>query len=197
MRKIGYARISSVSQKLDRQLIQLEKEKCDVIYEEKASGAATDNRPQLQTMLEGLEKGDVIVVTDLTRISRSSQDLFKLIETIKEKGAILTSLKDSWLDMNADNPYSNFLLTIMGGVNQLERDLLKMRQQEGIAAAKSKGVYIGRKKQYTEKHEGLKHALDLYLSDKGYTVKEVCKITKISEATFYRALKQRRETNQV
>src|SRR6478736_3413332 len=93
----GYARVSTKEQNLDRQLKQLLEMDCDKIYEEKISGATTE-RPELQTMLSDLQPGDKIIVTDLTRISRSTRDLFLLLDTIKEKGAALKSIKDTWLD---------------------------------------------------------------------------------------------------
>ncbi|MGG1678435.1 recombinase family protein [Neobacillus sp. NRS-1170] len=189
----GYARVSSKEQNLARQLTQLKEFGCEKIYEEKLSGEHTDNRPQLNDMLENLQEGDTVIVTDLTRITRSTQDLFNLVQIIKDKGAGLQSIKDTWLNTSDDNPYSEFLLTVMAGVNQLERKLIKMRQREGIALAKERGVYKGRPKKYTEKNKGLQHALELFndRDNNGMTVKEICEITKISKATLYREAKER------
>ncbi|MCU5214276.1 recombinase family protein [Bacillus paranthracis] len=184
----GYARVSTQEQNLARQLKQLKEYGCDYIFEEKTSGATTD-RPELQRMIESLQTDDVIVVTDLTRISRSTQDLFKLIETIKEKGSSIKSIKDTWLDTTSDNPYSTFLLTVMAGVNQLERDLIKMRQREGIAIAKDQGKYNGRPKQFSHKNAKVKHAIELY-EQGGKTVNEICKITGLTRSTFYLRLKE-------
>ena len=92
----------------------------DIIYEEKVSGA-TKEREQLKKLLEDLQEDDIINVTDLTRITRSTQDLFKLIDNIvRGKKASLKSLKDTWLDLSEDNPYSQFLITVMAGVNQFD-----------------------------------------------------------------------------
>ncbi|RAS78208.1 recombinase family protein [Priestia endophytica] len=182
----GYARVSTKEQNLDRQLKQLNDSGCDKIFEEKTSGATTE-RPELQSMLSVLQSGDKIIVSDLTRISRSSKDLFKLIEIIREKGATLKSLKDTWLDMTEDNPYSTFLLTVMAGVNQLERDITRMRQKEGIAIAKNKGRYIGRTKKYHDKHAGMHHAIELYQAGK-HTIKEISEITNVSKSALYRKL---------
>lgn len=184
----GYARVSTQEQNLARQLKQLKEYGCEYIFEEKTSGATTD-RPELQRMMESLQTDDVIVVTDLTRISRSTQDLFKLIETIKEKGASIKSIKDTWLDTTSDNPYSTFLLTVMAGVNQLERDLIKMRQREGIAIAKEQGKYNGRPKQFSHKNAKVKHAIELY-EQGNKTVNEICKITGLTRSTFYLRLKE-------
>jgi DNA invertase Pin-like site-specific DNA recombinase len=126
LRKIGYIRVSSTSQNPSRQFQQLNEIGMDIIFEEKVSGATKD-REQLQKMLEDIQEGDIIYVTDLTRITRSTQDLFELIDNIRSKKANLKSLKDTWLDLSEDNPYSQFLITVMVGVNQLERDLIRMR----------------------------------------------------------------------
>jgi len=182
----GYARVSTKEQNLDRQLKQLNDSGCDKIFEEKISGATTE-RPELQNMLSILQPGDKIIVSDLTRISRSSKDLFELIEIIKEKGAALKSLKDIWLDMTEDNPYSTFLLTVMAGVNQLERDITRMRQKEGIAIAKDKGRYVGRIKKYHDKHAGMNHAIELYQAGR-HTIKEISEITNVSKSALYRKL---------
>lgn len=186
----GYARVSTLEQNLARQLKALEKEGCEKIYYDKMTGT-TQERPQLQKMLLELKAGDIIIITDLTRFSRSTRDLFSLVDQIKEKGAFLKSIKDKWLDLSDDNPYSQFLLTVMAGVSQLERDLMIMRQKEGIERAKKKGVYQGRPKTFTENNPRLKHAMELYLSG-SYTIKGVCKVTGISEATFYRAWREKK-----
>lgn len=188
MRKIGYIRVSSENQNLDRQFHQLNEIGMDLIFQEKVSGATT-NRKKLQDMLSELKEGDTIYITDLTRITRSTQDLFSLINQIREKKAFLISLKDTWLDLSVDNPYSQFLITIMAGVNQLERDLIKMRQQEGIEIAKREGKYKGRLKKYHENHAGMNHALKLY-NEGEMTVKQICEITNISKAALYRKLKE-------
>ncbi|MEC1716500.1 recombinase family protein [Schinkia azotoformans] len=184
----GYARVSAVDQNLDRQLKQLNEDGCEIIYQEKVSGATT-NRQELQKMLDELEKDDIVIVTDLTRISRSSRDLFDLVDIIKDKGASLKSLKDTWLDTSSENPYSQFLLTVMAGVSQLERDLAKMRQKEGVEIAKIKGKYRGRLKKYTEKHPGMNHAIELYKKG-NKTVKEIEEITNVSRSALYRRLKE-------
>ena len=185
----GYARVSTLEQNLARQLKALEKEGCEKIYYDKMTGT-TQERPQLQKMLLELKANDTIIISDLTRFSRSTRDLFALVDQIKEKGAFLKSIKDKWLDLD-DNPYSQFLLTVMAGVSQLERDLMIMRQREGIERAKQNGVYQGRPKTFTE-NPRLKHALELYLGG-SYTVKGVCTATGISEATFYRAWREKKK----
>mgnify|MGYP006327940021 FL=1 len=188
LRKIGYIRVSSTSQNPSRQFQQLNEIGMDIIFEEKVSGAAKD-REQLQKMLEDLQEGDIIYVTDLTRITRSTQNLFELIDLIRNKKASLKSLKDTWLDLSEDNPYSQFLITVMAGVNQLERDLIRMRQREGIELAKKEGKYKGRLKKYHKNHPGMKYAVKLY-KEGGMTVNQICEITNVSRASLYRRLSE-------
>ena len=184
MRKIGYVRVSSDSQNPARQIEQLNNIGMDIIYEEKISGANT-NRSELKKMLEELKLGDEIYVTDLTRITRSSQDLFKLISEIKEKKGNLKSLKDTWLDLSEDSPYSDFLITIMFEVNHLERDLIRMRQQEGIEIAKQMDKYKRRVKNIMKViQEGI---VKLY-EERKFSVKEIYKVINISRSSLYRKL---------
>ncbi len=89
------------------------------------------NREQLNKMIDELQPGDIIVITDLTRISRNTKDLLDIIDKIKLKGSSIKSLKDTWLDTTTDNPYNDFLLTVMSGLSQLERDLISQRTKEG------------------------------------------------------------------
>ncbi|BCD11740.1 recombinase family protein [Bacillus cereus] len=189
MRKIGYIRVSSTSQNPSRQFQQLNEIGMDIIFEEKVSGAAKD-REQLQKMLQDLQEGDIIYVTDLTRIARSTQDLFELIDLIRRKKASLKSLKDTWLNLSEDNPYSQFLITVMAGVNQLERDLIRMRQREGIELAKKEGKFKGRLKKYHKNHAGMNYAVKLY-KEGGMTVNQICEITNVSRASLYRNLSER------
>ncbi len=186
MRKIGYILVSSDSQNLKRQMQQLNEIGMDIIYQEKISGATMD-RKELQRLLEELQPGDTIFVTDLTRITRSTKDLFSLIEQIRDKNAYLKSLKDTWLELSEENPYSQFLITIMAGVNQLERDLIRTRQREGIEIAKKEGKFKGRVRKYHDNHAGMNYAVKLY-HEGNMTVKEICQITNISRASLYRKL---------
>ncbi|USL44380.1 recombinase family protein [Priestia megaterium] len=192
MRKIGYCRVSSSDQNPKRQIIQLQEIGCEIIYQEHTSGAST-NRPELQKMLSDLKEDDTIHVTDLTRITRSTKDLFELIDYIKEKRANLNSLKDNWLNLSENNPYSHFLITVMAGVNQLERDLIRMRQREGIELAKEEGKYQGRLRKYHEKHAGMNYAIKLY-NEGNMTVKQICDITNVSRSALYRNIKNNKSS---
>lgn len=158
----------------------------DIIFEEKVSGATKD-REKLQKMLEDLREGDIIYVTDLTRITSSTQDLFELIDLIRSKKASLKLLMDTWLDLSEYNPYSQFLITVMAGVNQLERDLIRLRQREGIELAKKEGKFKGRLKKYSKNHSGMNFAVKLF-KERGMTVNQICEVTNVFRASLYRKL---------
>lgn len=185
---VGYARVSTIEQNLDRQIEALEKEGCEKIYTEKITGANTD-RPQLQLMFDNLKEGDIIVIKDLTRFSRSTRDLFDLLDLVKGKKAFLISLNEKWLDTRDNNPFNQLLFTIMSGLSEYERTMIKQRQKEGIAIAKQKGKYKGRPKKYTENNPRFAHALELYETG-GHSISDICKICSISESTFYRHMRK-------
>lgn len=181
--KRGYIRVSTMQQKVDRQEEQL-KGIVDELYIDKASGSSTTGRYELERMLIDLQEGDEVVILSIDRLARSTIDLLKIVELIEDKGATLRSIHETWLDTRANNPYSSFLLTIMAGLAQMEREQNNIRVKEGIEVAKKKGVKFGRPVVDQNK---LLHAIDLYRSG-NYTVKEVEKLTDVSRATIYRRL---------
>lgn len=185
----GYARVSTLEQNLDRQTEALKNEGCHEIYTDKFSGATLE-RPELKKLFDRLQEGDTIIIVDMTRFSRSTKDLFDLVDTIRDRKCFLKSIKDTWLDITSNNPYSEFLLTVMAGVSQLERNLIKMRQAEGIALAKKRGIYKGKPKKFTLNNPRIKHALELYQSGAGLSIKKCADMVGVSDATFYRAWKE-------
>ncbi|MFG3611431.1 recombinase family protein [Rummeliibacillus stabekisii] len=186
-RLIGYMRISTLkeSQKFDRQESVLKEQGCDIIYSERASGAHRE-RPELNKMLDDLKAGDTVLIVSIDRLSRSTKDLLDIVEVIREKGASLKSLHDTWLDTTESNPMSDFLLTIMGALGQMERDLIKGRVKEGMEVAKAKGKNLGRPKASRARVD---HAIELYKTGK-YTTREICDISGISKATLYRKINE-------
>lgn len=135
--KFGYMRVSTLDQNLDCQKKQLEEFGCDRIFFEKITGTGTKrNRSELNSMLEFLRPEDIVVVTDLTRLSRSTKDLIEITEQISQKGAHLKSLKESWLDTTT--AHGKMLLTIFAGIAQFERNLTSERTKEGIEAARKR-----------------------------------------------------------
>lgn len=184
---IGYARVSTEEQNLNRQLDALVKYGVDKrnIYQEKVTGTKKD-REQLNKMLDELQDRDIVIITDLTRISRSTKDLLEIVEKIKDKGASIKSIKDTWLDTTTDNPYNSFLLTVMSGLSQLERDLISQRTKEGLASAKARGRVGGRPNKSNNKAD-----LVYMLLDQDYKIKDIVDKTGLSRTTVYRIIKSR------
>jgi DNA invertase Pin-like site-specific DNA recombinase len=145
VRTIGYVRVSSIDQCTDRQLADI---KLDKVFMDKASGKDA-HRPELQKMLEFSRDGDTIIVHSMDRLARNLDDLRKLVKNLTERGIKLQFVKESLVFTGEDNPMSVLLLSVMGAFAEFERSLIKERQKEGIAAAKNKGVYRGRKKALT------------------------------------------------
>ena len=185
MSKIGYARISSADQNLSRQLEQLKH--VDKLFQEAISGASKD-RPQLQAMLEYIREGDIVVVTELERLGRNNKELTEVMNEIQTKGATLEVLNLPTLrgieDDNLRRLLNNLILELYKYQAQAERERIKERQKQGIILAKAQGKYKGRKALYTTDDERLQHAFELY--QKGYTDKDVARLTGINERTFRR-----------
>ena len=139
--KIGYVRVSSLDQNETR---QLEGEKLDRIFTDKASGKDT-NRPQLQELLQFVREGDTVFVHSMDRLARNLDDLRQLVKKLTSKGISIYFAKEGLTFNGEDSPMSNLLLSVMGAFAEFERALIKERQREGIVLAKKKGVYKGRK----------------------------------------------------
>lgn len=139
--KIGYVRVSSLEQNETR---QLEGEKLDRIFTDKASGKDT-NRPQLQELLQFVREGDTVFVHSMDRLARNLDDLRQLVKKLTNKGICIYFVKEGLTFNGEDSPMSNLLLSVMGAFAEFERALIKERQREGIVLAKRNGVYKGRK----------------------------------------------------
>src|ERR1700676_1407840 len=138
----GYARVSTDGQSLATQLAELKEAKCKKIFQEKTSGARSA-RKQLAKLMAILAKGDVLVVTRLDRLARSTRDLLNLLGTIGEKEAGFKSLRDNWADTTT--AHGRLMLTVLGGLAEFERELIRTRTGEGRERAKARGVVLGRK----------------------------------------------------
>lgn len=138
---VGYVRVSSVEQNTSRQLDQLD---LDRVFTDKASGRDT-HRPQLQACLSHLRDGDTLHVHSMDRLSRNLDDLRKVVKELTGRGVIVRFHKESLTFTGQDSPMSNLLLSLLGAVAEFERSLIRERQIEGIAIAKEKGKYLGRK----------------------------------------------------
>ncbi|OUA87633.1 recombinase family protein [Bacillus thuringiensis] len=176
--KFGYMRVSTNDQNLERQEQQLRDAGCERMFFEKVTGTKRD-RLELNRMLEFLRNGDTVVVTDLTRLSRSTKDLIEIAELISRKGANLKSLKESWLDTTT--AHGKMLFTVFAGIAQFERDLTSERTKEGILAAKKRGKYPGRPSVDKEKLSYV-----FYLMEQGTNITEAAKKAGVSRMTLYR-----------
>lgn len=184
--KIGYIRISTTGQNMDRQRDQLTKEGCERFFEDIMTGTKKD-RPQLKNMLLTLREGDVVIVTELSRLGRSLKDLIELVEEIHRQGADIKSLKEPWLD--STSPQGKLMFAIVGGMAEFERELIRQRTQEGIASARARGRSGGRPATPKEKID-----LALKMYDGGnITVAEITKATGVSKATLYEYLNKRKK----
>jgi DNA invertase Pin-like site-specific DNA recombinase len=144
--KIGYVRVSTVEQNASR---QLEGQTLDRVFEDKVSGKNTD-RPQLKAMLEFVREGDTILVHSMDRLARNLDDLRHLVKDLTLKGVKIKFLKENLTFTGDDSPMANLLLSVMGAVAEFERALIRERQMEGIALAKKKGKFKGRKPKLSE-----------------------------------------------
>src|SRR6201988_3350642 len=139
--KYGYARVSTDGQTVDAQVRQLAKPGCKRVFRETASGAKTD-RNQLRKALDQLDAGDVLMVTRLDRLARSTRDLLNTLATIADRKAGFRSLGDAWADTTS--PHGRLMLTVLGGLAEFERELIRARTGEGRKRAVERGVRMGR-----------------------------------------------------
>ena len=142
----GYARVSTDGQTLDNQQAQLRQAGVEKVFSEKISGAVTD-RPALAKAINGLGNGDVLIVTKLDRLARSTRDLLNTLDAIGKAGATFKSLGDSWADTTT--PACKLMLTVLGGLAEYERHLSLARTSEGRTRAQQRGVRFGRKPKLT------------------------------------------------
>jgi len=185
MAKIGYARVSSKDQKLDRQLEALQG--VSKLFSDKISGKSAE-RPQLQAMLAYIREGDIVIVTELDRLGRNNKDLTEIMNTIQQKGATLEVLNlpsmNGIEDENLRRLINNLVIEIYKYQAEADRKRIKERQQQGIAIAKEKGKFKGKPLKFKKNDPRLQLAFKLYLE--GATDTQVEKQTGISRRTFKR-----------
>src|SRR5262245_47000079 len=142
-RKIGYCRVSSSHQNLDRQIAALRTERCEAVFREKASGKSIKNRPELEKAIDQLGHGDVLVIAEWDRATRSLQDGIAIIDRIHARGALVKVLDRDYLDLT--KPINRGILAFLSALAQDERERIHRRASDGRKAAKAKGVKFGRK----------------------------------------------------
>jgi DNA invertase Pin-like site-specific DNA recombinase len=149
-RCIGYARVSTYGQTLDVQLEQLRAAGCSSrnIYREKVTGARADRR-ELLRMLKALAPGDIVTVTRIDRLARSTFDLFAIVKQIVDAGAQFRSLAEPWADTGTST--GRLMIAVLGGLADVERDLIRTRTAEGRSRAKAQGQHMGRRPKLTHR----------------------------------------------
>lgn len=179
--RVGYRRVSSIGQNLERQLDGIP---LDRIFEDKVSGKDT-NRPALQELLLYVRQFDTVICHSMDRLARSLPDLMHLVKTLTDRKVRVEFLKENLTFTGDDSPMSNLLLAVLGAISQFERSLIRDRQRDGIALAKKKGVYKGRKKSLSsEQVQALKEKVA-----RGEKKAVVAREFKISRETLYKYLK--------
>jgi DNA invertase Pin-like site-specific DNA recombinase len=178
-RRPGYARVSTYGQTLDAQLEQLRKEGCNPIYREKASGAQPTRR-ELLRMLKALGPGNVVTVTRIDRLARSMFDLFAIVKQIVDAGAQFRSLAEPWADTATSTGW--LMIAILGGLADVERDLIRTRTAEGRSRAKAQGQHMGRPPKLAPQQQ--KEARRR--REQGATLEELAKSYNVGRATISR-----------
>ncbi|MGH0417565.1 recombinase family protein [Bacillus cereus] len=181
---IGYARVSTSDQNLDRQINALTEYGCEKIVHEKLSGTIKD-REGIEQVFELIRKGDVVCVESISRLGRKTLDILNIIKRIEEAGVQFVSLKEN---MDTSTPTGKAMFQMMCVIAELERDLIAERVKEGLNASKKRGTKLGRPTVDTEK---LRIALRMYDSE-DYSVKEIVESTGISQGSLYRAINKRK-----
>lgn len=183
---IGYARISTEHQSLNRQIDRLQEVHCDRIFSDKVSGTKKD-RPEFTMMMNTIRKGDTIIVCELSRLSRKVKDIFEIVDKIRELGADIKSLKEEWLDTTT--PTGRLIFTFIAGICQFERDMIHERTMEGLKAARKRGRSGGRP---SIPENDINIALKMYDSHK-FTISEIEERTGVKRPTLYLYLKRRKD----
>jgi len=178
-RRLGYARVSTDGQTLDAQLAELRADGCAPIYREKASGAQP-TRSELLRMLKALAPGDVVTVTRIDRLARSTFDLFAIVKQIVDAEAQFRSLAEPWADTATST--GRLMIAVLGGLADVERDLIRTRTAEGRSRAKARGQHMGRPLKLTPQQ----HKKARRRRAQGATLAELAKSYNVGRATISR-----------
>jgi DNA invertase Pin-like site-specific DNA recombinase len=177
--RLGYARVSTYGQTLDAQLEQLKAEGCAKIYREKASGARADRR-ELLRMLKDIKPDTEVTVTRIDRLARSTFDLFAIVKQIVDSGGQFRSLAEPWADTGTST--GRLMIAVLGGLADVERDLIRTRTAEGRSRAKARGQHMGRPPSLTPQQQ----AEARQRRAEGATLKELAQSYNVGAATISR-----------
>ena len=180
--KIGYIRISTTDQNTARQEVLMQELGVEQVYIDRMSGKNTD-RPELKKMMNYVREGDVVIVESISRFARNTKDLLDLVEQLSKKQVEFVSKKES---IDTTTPAGKFMLTVFAAVSELERDYILQRQSEGIAIAKAKGVYKGRK---PISHPDFNKIVSIWKNGDITAVEAMKRLGNMKPTTFYRKIK--------
>jgi DNA invertase Pin-like site-specific DNA recombinase len=187
-RNLGYARVSTYGQTLDAQLEQLRADGCTRIYREKVSGAKPDRR-ELLRLMKTLATGDVVTVTRIDRLARSTFDLFAIVKRIVDAGGQFRSLAEPWADTSTST--GRLMIAILGGLADVERDLIRTRTAEGRSRAKARGQPMGRPPSLTPQQQ----AEARRRRAEGATLRDLARSYNVSAATISRLRERTRRSD--
>lgn len=179
--RIGYVRVSSLDQNPERQLEDIQTDK---IFTDTASGKDTA-RPQLEALLSFVRQGDTVIVHSMDRLARNLDDLRRLVQKLTSRGVCVEFLKEKLTFTGEDSPMANLMLSVMGAFAEFERALIRERQREGIALAKQRGAYRGRRKALSQEQVAT-------LQKRAHAGEQKAKLARefgISRETLYQYLK--------
>lgn len=180
-RRLGYARVSTVGQTLEAQLDQLAAAGCTLLYREKVSGAVA-NRKELSRLLKTIQRGDVLVVTRIDRLARSTFELFAIIKQVVDAGGQFLSLAEPWADTSTST--GRMMIAVLGGLADVERDLIRTRTSEGRTRAKERGQHMGRPSKLTPHQQREIRTR----KESGESVADLARSYGVAPASIYRAL---------
>lgn len=186
--KIGYARVSTKDQVLDLQIDALEKDGCELIFKETASGAKTD-RPELQKLLTHLRKGDIVVVYKLDRLGRSLKHLLDVVAELNQKEVGIRSINDA---IDTTTPQGRLFFNISASFAEFERDLIRERTKSGLEAARARGRKGGRRQGMTKDAEQKAILAETYYKEGKMGVNQIAKEIGVSKMTLYKYLRYRK-----
>ena len=178
---IGYARVSTYEQNLDLQLDALQKDGCEKIFTDKASGEK-DDRPGLAEAIEFLRKGDTLVVWKLDRLGRSLRHLIEVVNDLHQNGRLFKSLQEN---IDTASSSGKLIFHVFGALAEFERDVIRERTLAGLQAARERGKVGGRPKVLDDKQVAMARSL---LEKNGHSIGEVCRASGVSRSTLYRYL---------
>lgn len=184
---IGYARVSTKDQNLESQLDHLTRAGCELIFQEKVSGARKE-RPELERMLSQLRKGDVVYIYKLDRLGRSMKHLLDLVAQLEQKEVGLVSLSDS---INTTTPQGRLVLNLFASLAEFERDLIRERTKAGLESARARGRKGDRRKGLTKEAQQAAMIAEVYYNENRLGVNEIAKRLNISKMTLYSYLRHR------